>query len=357
MTGHTRIEKKLWEHRWMGAVFAGALLAALVLVLTLKSGPAEAACPITGCDGGGTHTETVNATLTVTNNQPSQGKVISSDSQINCGLGVTMCSHTYSYTVTCDNTTGECTPPTSYPRVSLTPSTASGYSFLGWGDACSGTGSCFVEMDSNKSVSATFRDVTPPAVSLTSPASNARVGSSFTASANASDATGITRVEFLVDGAVKATDTFSPYTVSIDTTGLSDGSHTVSARATDGNGLQATSSRTVTVDRTSPTVTKSTPTGTRVSPRANAVATFSEAMMGSTVEAPGTFTLKKKGTTRAIGATVVYSEPTATTFKAVLNPSKNLKAGATYIATVSSAATDLAGNPLVKKTWKFTVKR
>lgn len=354
----------------MVAVFAGTLLAALVLVLALKAGPAEAACPITGCGGGGTHPEIVDATLTVTSNPPSNGSVTSNDGQINCGLGATTCSHTYSYRVTCSNDTGECTAP-PYTTVSLTPSQASGYNFLGWSGACSGTGSCFVTMDTDKSVGATFGDVTPPTVSLTSPADNATVGSRFTASASASDGAGVAKVDFLVDGIVKATANSSPYTVSIDTTGLSDGPHTLSARAQDLNGLQSTtSSRTVTVDHTSPTVTKRTPKGTRVSPKANVVATFSEAMNPATlvtsptdpsnpnVGTSTTFTLRK-GTTQ-IGAVVSYiatTTSTGTIYRAVLNPNTKLKAGVTYTARINSAAKDLTGNPLVAKTWKFTIKR
>ncbi|HEX2742574.1 MAG TPA: Ig-like domain-containing protein, partial [Rubrobacter sp.] len=106
-------------------------------------------------------------------------------------------------------------------------------------------------------------------------------------------------------------------------------------------------------------------------PTANVIATFSEAMNEASVEKttandlPTTFTLKKKGTTKTLAATVVYSEPTATTFKAGLDPTRKLRAGATYIATVSSVATDLVGNALDQnpsltgnqpKTWTFTVK-
>jgi hypothetical protein len=111
-----------------------------------------------------------------------------------------------------------------------------------------------------------------------------------------------------------------------------------------------------TTDFTAPTVLKWTPKSKRVSPTANVIATFSEAMYKASVEKVGTFTLVKKGTTKPVGATVLYSEPTASTFKAVLNPTRNLKPGATYTATVTSAATDFVGNPLVKKTWRFTVK-
>lgn len=120
-------------------------------------------------------------------------------------------------------------------------------------------------------------------------------------------------------------------------------------------------SDTIKLDTTAPTATGK-PTGTGISPTANVIAVFSEAMNEASVEKtnasglPTTFTLKKKGTTRTLAATVVYSQPTATTFKAVLNPSSNLRAGTTYIAKLTSAATDVAGNPLVVKTWTFRVK-
>ena len=145
--------------------------------------------------------------------------------------------------------------------------------------------------------------------------------------------------------------------------GLISGTYTFDVRAIDtaGNKDESPATRTWSVETTAPTATGK-PTGTRVSPTSNVIATFSEAMNEASVEKtnanglPTTFTLKKKGTTKTLAATVDYSQPTATTFKAVLNPSRNLRAGATYLATVSSAATDLAGNPLVKKTWRFTVR-
>ena len=54
-----------------------------------------------------------------------------------------------------------------------------------------------------------------------------------------------------------------------------------------------------------------------------------------------TFKLVKKGTTKPVAATVSYSGN-----RAVLNPSRNLVRGATYTATVTTRAKDLAGNPL-----------
>jgi len=83
-------------------------------------------------------------------------------------------------------------------------------------------------------------------------------------------------------------------------------------------------------------------------------------MQGSSVTT-ATFTLKKAGTTTFLGATITYDPATK---KATLNPSNNLQSGVTYVATVTSAAKDLAGNSLDQnsttagnqnKSWKFKV--
>ena len=91
-------------------------------------------------------------------------------------------------------------------------------------------------------------DSTPPAVSLqTLPAC---VNGTVTVNATASDSSGyIQRVEFLVDGAVAATDTSSPYSFNWATAGLAIGVHSVQARAFDWSGNVTTSAATsVTVD-------------------------------------------------------------------------------------------------------------
>lgn len=104
-------------------------------------------------------------------------------------------------------------------------------------------------------------------------------------------------------------------------------------------------------DLTAPTFI-GTPTGKKVSPRANAIATFSEAMNETSVEAPGTFTLKKGTTT--VAATVSYD---VDNHRAILDPTRKLKAGATYTATVTSGAEDEAGNAVVVGSWSFKVRR
>lgn len=85
-------------------------------------------------------------------------------------------------------------------------------------------------------------DTDAPTVSLTAPANNASVSGAVSMTANASDNTGVTKVEFLVDGNVIATDTTSPYATSWSSTGVGNGAHTLTARAYDAANNNATSS-------------------------------------------------------------------------------------------------------------------
>lgn len=78
-------------------------------------------------------------TLSVT--KTGSGTVTSSPAGINCGA---TCSASYSHGT----------------AVTLTASPSSGYAFTGWSGACTGSGSCALSMDANKSVSATFTQLT-----------------------------------------------------------------------------------------------------------------------------------------------------------------------------------------------------
>jgi len=88
----------------------------------------------------------------------------------------------------------------------------------------------------------------PPSVSISAPASGATVsGSAVTLSAAASDAIAVSQVQFKVDGTVVATDTTSPYTTNWNSTSVADGTHTITAIATNSAGLTATAQETITV--------------------------------------------------------------------------------------------------------------
>ena len=87
----------------------------------------------------------------------------------------------------------------------------------------------------------------PPTVSLTNPTDGSTVSGTVNVTADASDDNGVTQVQFFVDGASLFVDDTAPYAASWDTTGYSEGNHTVSAAATDTAGQTATSSVSVTV--------------------------------------------------------------------------------------------------------------
>lgn len=120
-------------------------------------------------------------------------------------------------------------------------------------------------------------DTQAPTISVTSPASGSTVSGLVDITASASDNVGVTKVEFYVDGILFATDTTSPYLASWDTTTVSNGSHTLSAKAYDLAGNVGTSAAvTVTVnnpistptpaptDTTPPSVSITNPSGTTV---------------------------------------------------------------------------------------------
>lgn len=86
-------------------------------------------------------------------------------------------------------------------------------------------------------------DATSPTTSISAPAAGTSVaaGSMVTINANATDNVGVAKVEFYVDGALKGTDTTSPYSYAWDTTGVAAGSHSLTVRAYDAAGNTSTS--------------------------------------------------------------------------------------------------------------------
>jgi len=114
------------------------------------------------------------------------GIVTSSPAGINCG---STCSASFS----------------SGALVTLTPSAGSGYSFINWTGACSGSGTCTVTMDGAKSVSAVFTATPPPPpvnftlnVSKTGPGTitsvPARISCGSTCSAEISDGSNVSLI-------------------------------------------------------------------------------------------------------------------------------------------------------------------
>jgi thermitase len=107
-------------------------------------------------------------------------------------------------------------------------------------------------------------DTTPPTVSFNSPGAGATVSGTVSVQVNAGDNVGVASVSVSVDGGSPATDTTAPYSFTWDTTGWANGSHTLTATATDTSGNTATASIIVTVnnvaDTTAPTISITSPT-------------------------------------------------------------------------------------------------
>jgi hypothetical protein len=95
---------------------------------------------------------------------------------------------------------------------------------------------------------------TPPTVSITSPKSGDTVSGRINVTASASDSQGVAGVQFFLDNApLGAEVTTAPYSVSWDTTTVSNGSHTLTAVARNTSGNRATSAPvTVTVSNAPP---------------------------------------------------------------------------------------------------------
>lgn len=137
--------------------FAGGT--AVNLTATPATGSTFAGWSGGGCTGTGTCTVKVTSTTVVTatfnvapvaptqQSQPltltvgvsGKGKVTSTPAGINCGM---TCSATYP----------------SGTAMTLTATPGAGFSFRGWGGACTGTGSCAVSMTTAQTVTAIFRN-------------------------------------------------------------------------------------------------------------------------------------------------------------------------------------------------------
>jgi hypothetical protein len=116
------------------------------------------------------------------------------------------------------------------------------------------------------------KDTSAPSLAISTPSAGATVAATVTVSGSSSDNVGVVAVAVAVDGGTwhPASGT-SAWSWSWSTSGLANGSHTLTARATDAAGNATTASRTVTLanpvpDTTAPTVSIGSPaTGSTVS--------------------------------------------------------------------------------------------
>ena len=198
----------------------------------------------------------------------------------------------------------------------------------------------------------------PSAPTITSPQNNTyNTDGSFSVSGSAEPASTVELFEGTTSkGATKADSSSGAWSIALS--GVSEGSHTYSAKAKDavaGNTSSASNSVTVTVDKTAPTVSSTSPANNTsgLVATANVTATFSEDVDPSTLTTA--FTLSKQGSSTSVAANVTYD---ATKNKATLDPDSTLEASTTYTATIKGGSTgvkDLAGNALAQDhSWTFT---
>jgi hypothetical protein len=207
-------------------------------------------------------------------------------------------------------------------------------------------------------------DTTPPTVTGTNPANNANnVAVNAAVSATFSEnilSSSVTPSSFTVNGVtgtVGVSGSTATFTPSAPLAFATTYTATITTAVTDlaGNHLAANRVWSFTTgaapDTTPPTVSSTAPVSnaTGVSVSSTVAATFSEAMMGSTVTTAN-FRLAQ-GTTNVAGTVTLNGAGTTATF----TPSAPLASSTTYTATVTTGVQDLAGNAMAaNRTWSFT---
>jgi Bacterial Ig-like domain/Right handed beta helix region/FG-GAP repeat len=213
----------------------------------------------------------------------------------------------------------------------------------------------------------TAGDTTSPTVLSTHPTSNA-VDVVLNSSINATfsepmDPSTITTATFTVNGGggpvagavgyVGATATFTP-SANLASTTVYTATITTGAKDLAGNPLAADYTWSFTsggaLDTTPPTVISTTPANNATNlPLSTTIsATFSEAMDPATLTT-ATFTLSTGG--NPVAGAIGYAGSTAT-----FTPTSALTMGASYTATITTGAKDLAGNPLASDySWQFSM--
>jgi hypothetical protein len=84
-------------------------------------------------------------------------------------------------------------------------------------------------------------DTTAPTTSITAPTAGSTLSGTATVSANAADNVGVSKVDFYAGGTLIGSDTTSPYSISWNTSGVTNGTYSLTSRAFDAAGNTATS--------------------------------------------------------------------------------------------------------------------
>ncbi|QEH37847.1 Copper resistance protein CopC [Aquisphaera giovannonii] len=192
-------------------------------------------------------------------------------------------------------------------------------------------------------------DTTPPTVSITTPYGGLVSGAIVT-NAVAADNMGLAGVQFQLDGVnIGPFVTSAPYRLAWNTSGVQDGTHTLTAVARDLAGNATTSAPiSISIDKTPPTVTTYAPAGggTNVPTSGSSISvTFSEPILSGTAQ----FLLRSPDGLYATGHVTSDASGRIVSFI----PDGALEPSTTYTLTVANAI-DPAGNAMSPVSWAFT---
>jgi chitinase len=242
-----------------------------IIATTLAAGAATVIPTSTPITTGGKDTTPPAAPTGLTATAASGSEIDLSWTAATDNVGVT------SYSVYENNVMLTGTAGTTYQNTNLLPNTTYTYTVVAYDAAgnasaksspASATTQASAATPPSTPPSAPPTDTTAPTTNITSPSNNATVSSTVTVTATATDDTGVINVEFYVDGTLKKSDNSSPYTYSLDTTTLSNGTHSLMTKAYDAAGNIGSSptvnitvsNGTSTPDTTNPTATITKPT-------------------------------------------------------------------------------------------------
>ncbi|MHC4470044.1 MAG: Ig-like domain-containing protein [Planctomycetota bacterium] len=170
----------------------------------------------------------------------------------------------------------------------------------------------------NDVVSVTVDNVDdPPSVTITAPQAGSTVsGTAVTIAAVASDDGSVVQVQFFVDGVPVGTDMTSPYQVTWNSTTVADGSHTITATATDDTAQTASHNVPINVLNTAPPFTVAS-----INPNTmNAGSSVNVTVLGTGFVAGSTLTFENgTGGTPTASNVVVMSATTITARVSVSN--------------------------------------
>jgi hypothetical protein len=183
--------------------------------------------------------------------------------------------------------------------------------------------------------STTVVDTIPPTVSITSPIAGATVAGNLTVSGTAIDSTdGVATIQFYVDNQLMSSTASSPFSFSWSTTGVPNGSHTLTVKASDAASNVGQAS--VTVNVSNVVVVDTTPPTVSITSPAN----------GSTVSTKSTKITLSATDNVGVTQVCVYIDGTlqATLTTAPYSYTWNTRRASAGQHTISAKAWDAAGN-------------